>query len=221
MSALLQELKSLIILEWKLEWKQKTALSSIFIYLLSTLFVVYLSVKRVVDIPTWNALFWLVIIFAAANGVNRSFSSDSKGRMLMMYSLVSPQAFIISRVIYNSILISLLSLGCIVFYTLFLENPIQNMALFILATTLGAIGFSSILTLVNAIALNTKNSASMSVILGFPILLPQLMISLKLSKFAIDGLSATVYSKYLLSLGLLDLAILVLALLLFPYLWRD
>jgi heme exporter protein B len=95
------------------------------------------------------------------------------------------------------------------------------MALFILATTLGAIGFSSILTLVNAIALNTKNSASMSVILGFPILLPQLMISLKLSKFAIDGLSATVYSKYLLSLGLLDLAILVLALLLFPYLWRD
>ncbi len=216
-----REVQQLFRLEWQLEWKQKSALGSIFIYLLSTLFVVYLSVKRVVDIPTWNALFWLVILFAAANGVNRSFSSDSRGRLLYIHSLVSPEAFILSRVIYNAIIISILSLGCIVFYTLFLENPIQNMGLFIASTIIGSIGFSSILTLINAIAMHTKNSASMSVILGFPVILPLLMITLRLSKQAIDGLDFSVYGKFLLSAGLLDLIILVLALLLFPYLWRD
>lgn len=216
-----REVQQLFRLEWQLEWKQKSALGSIFIYLLSTLFVVYLSVKRVVDIPTWNALFWLVILFAAANGVNRSFSSDSRGRMLYIHSLVSPEAFILSRVIYNAIIISILSLGCIIFYTLFLENPIQNTGLFVLSTIIGSIGFSSILTLINAIAMHTKNSASMSVILGFPVILPLLMITLRLSKQAIDGLDFSVYGKFLLSAGLLDLIILVLALLLFPYLWRD
>lgn len=216
-----REVQQLFRLEWQLEWKQKSALGSIFIYLLSTLFVVYLSVKRVVDIPTWNALFWLVILFAAANGVNRSFSSDSRGRMLYIHSLVSPEAFILSRVIYNAIIISILSLGCIIFYTLFLENPIKNTGLFVLSTIIGSIGFSSILTLINAIAMHTKNSASMSVILGFPVILPLLMITLRLSKQAIDGLDFSVYGKFLLSAGLLDLIILVLALLLFPYLWRD
>ena len=221
MNKVLQDTRSLFILEWKLEWKQKAALGSIFIYLLSTLFVVYLSVKRVVDIPTWNALFWLVIIFAAANGVNRSFATHTKGKLLYLYSLVSAESFILSRILYNAIIISLLSLGCIVFYTLVLENPIQNPGLFILNAVIGSIGFSSILTLINAIAMHTKNSASMSVILGFPLILPLLMITLRLSKQAIDGLSFASYSKFLLSAGLLDIVILVLAMLLFPYLWRD
>lgn len=211
----------MFLLEWKLEWKQKAALGSLFIYLLSTLFVVYLAVKRVVDIPTWNALYWIIIVFAAANGVNRSFSTDTRGRMLYIYSMMSPGSFILSRIIYNAIIIALLSMGCLVFYTLFLDNPIQNMPLFVLNAVLGSIGFSSILTLVNAIASNTKNAASMSVILGFPIILPLLMISLRLSRQAVDGLAFSVYGKYLFSVGMLDLVILVLALLLFPYLWRD
>jgi heme exporter protein B len=86
---------------------------------------------------------------------------------------------------------------------------------------LGGIGFATVLTLISAIAARAGNGLGLMAILGFPIVLPMLIAVMRASKLALDGVAFSVNSKYFLGLGLLDLITVVLAWLLFPYLWRD
>ncbi len=215
------EIKYLIGKELLLEWRMKYAFSGILLYVAATVFVCYLSFKNIVDVPTWNALFWIIMLFASVNAVAKSFLMESKGQLLYFYTLASPQSILLSKTIYNVLLLLLLSLVCFGFYALFIGNKVQDIPLFAVTLVLGSIGFASVLTLVSAIASKTNNNFTLMAILGFPILMPLLLTLIKVSKNAIDGLHMSVSWKYILVLALLDLIVILLAYLLFPYLWRD
>jgi heme exporter protein B len=58
-------------------------------------------------------------------------------------------------------------------------------------------------------------------ILSFPIMVPLLITLIKLSKNAVDGLDVSVSYVYIGALLAINVIILVLSYLLFPYLWRD
>ena len=80
--------------EVKLEWRNKTAFNGILLYLVSTIFICYLSFNLKtgqMEITTWNALFWIIIVFANINGVAKSFLQEGEGRMLYYYTLCKPQ----------------------------------------------------------------------------------------------------------------------------------
>ena len=96
-----------------------------------------------------------------------------------------------------------------------------DLAQFLLAVLLGAIGFASVLTLVAAIAARAGNGLGLMAILGFPIVLPMLLAVMRASKLALDGVAFSVTSTYFGGLVLLDIITITLAWLLFPYLWRD
>ena len=80
-----------------LEFKTKSSIGSVLLYLVSTIFVAFLSFKKVVDIPTWIALFWIIMLFASVNAISKSFLEENKGSLQYYYSIVSPEAFIISK----------------------------------------------------------------------------------------------------------------------------
>src|SRR5215210_1464475 len=127
----ISEIKALIGKEILLEWKQKYAFNGLLLYVVSTIFVCYLSFKQIIDAPTWNALFWIIMLFAAVNAVAKSFMQESRGRQLYMYTIASARAVILSKTIYNLGLMMLLSLINLIFYSLFIGNPVQNMPMFI------------------------------------------------------------------------------------------
>ena len=59
-------------------------------------------------------------------------------------------------------------------------------------------------------------------ILSFPIILPMLITVIKVSKMALVGASYTPEAwKYIGILALLNVIVIILAYLLFPYLWRE
>ncbi len=217
---LFKQIKYLIVKELKLEMRNKYALGGILLYVVSTVFVCYLSFKKIIDPRTWNALFWIILLFASINAVAKSFISETRGKLLYLYTLVSPQAVILSKIIYNSILLIVLSSLCLFVYTLFVGNIIQDIQLFFVTLLLGSFGFSSLLTMVSAIASKSSNNFTLMAILSFPIMIPLLMVLLKLSKNAIDGLEHWDYN-YLLVLLFLNVIIVALSYLLFRYLWRD
>lgn len=216
----LKQIQYLIIKELKLEMRNKYALGGILLYVVSTVFVCYLSFKKIIDPRTWNALFWIILLFASINAVAKSFISETRGKLLYLYTLVSPQAVILSKIIYNSFLLILLSSLCLFVYTLFVGNIIQDIQLFFVTLLLGSFGFSSLLTMVSAIASKSSNNFTLMAILSFPIMIPLLMVLLKLSKNAIDGLEQW-DSNYLMVLVFLNVIIVALSYLLFRYLWRD
>lgn len=218
---MLTEIKNLIAKEVLLEWRQKYAMGGILLYVVSTVFVCFLSFKKIVDVPTWNALFWIIILFASVNAVAKSFIQESRGRLLYYYTIASPQAIVLSKIIYNALLVCVLSLLSYVIYGLMIGNPVQNFYLFFLTLVSGSIGLSSILTLVSAIASKANNSITLMSVLSFPVILPLLIVLIKLSKNAIDGINWSVNYPYLIAVLSLNVIVIALAFLLFPYLWKD
>ncbi len=218
---MVKEISALLKKELMLEWKQKYAFNGLLLYVLSTVFVCYLSFRQIVDVPTWNALFWIIQLFAGINAIAKSFLSESSGRMLYYYSITGPRPVILSKIIYNFLLIIVLSFINLLFYSLFIGNPIQDIPMFILAMVLGSAGFSSVLSMVSAIASKAGNSATLMSILSFPILIPLLMTTIRFSKNAIDGLPWSLSYPFIIILCSLNVLIIALGFLLFPYLWTD
>ena len=217
MNSIIQLVKKEILLEWRLKY----SFSGILIYIISTIFVCYLSFKQIIDPPTWNALFWIIMLFAAVNAIAKSFLTESVGRQLYFYSIASAQAVIISKIIYNLGLMMILSIINFIFYSLFIGNLVQDVPMFIVGLLLGSAGFASVMTLISAIASKAGSSSTLMAILSFPILIPLLITIIRFSKNAMDGLDWSVNYKFLLILVALNMLTVALSYLLFPYLWRE
>jgi heme exporter protein B len=220
----LNQIKTLIHKEITLEWRQKYALSGMLLYVVSTVFVCYLSfnLRRGQLTPiAWNTLFWIIMLFTAVNAIGKSFSQERHGRLIYYYSLCSPQAIIISKIIYNALIMLFLALVGFAFYALVLGNPVGDNKLFILCIVLASIGFASVLTLVAGIASKADNSATLMAVLSFPIILPMLLMTIKMAKNALDGLDRSASSDEITTLLAIDAIVVVLSYLLFPYLWKS
>lgn len=218
--SLAKQVKALLQKEIILEWRSRYALNGILLYVVSTIFVCYLSFRGL-EATVWNALFWIILLFASINAITKSFVQESKGRQLYFYTIASPQAIILSKIIYNALLMLLLSALALFFYTLVFANPVGDFLLYFLAVLLGSISFASVFTLISGIASKTNNSGSLMAILSFPIIIPLLMLLIKLSKNAMDGLDRTVSYDEMGVLLAINLIVITVSLLLFPYLWRD
>jgi heme exporter protein B len=217
----MKEIKSLLQKEIMLEWKQKYAFNGLVLYVVSTIFVCFLSFKQIIDPPTWNALFWIIMLFAAVNAIAKSFLTESRGRQFYFYSIASAQGVIISKVIYNLALMLVLSIFNFIFYSLFIGNIVQDMPMFIVGLLLGSAGFASVMTMISAIASKAGSNSTLMAILSFPILIPLLITIIRFSKNAMDGVGWTVNYKFAIILVALNLLTVALSYILFPYLWRE
>lgn len=218
------EVKYLLKKELLLELRQRYALGSILLYIVSTIFVCYLSFQTSLKIPAWNALFWVIMLFTATNAISKSFVQETAGRQLYLYSLASPQAVILSKIIYNVLLMLVLSLLGLGTYTLFIGANVfeeANFSMFFVALFAGSVGFACMLTMVSAIASRTNNSVGLMAILGFPIILPLLMALIALSKSALDGMDWSIGWKNTAIIVVINVMVVTLSYLLFPYLWRE
>lgn len=214
------QIKFLLKKEILLEWRSKYALNGILLYVISTVFVCYLSFKTTPPL-VWNALFWIILLFAAINAISKSFIQESKGRLLYYYQIASPQAIILAKIIYNILLMVLMATIALGFYSIVFENQVGDIWLYFIAVLIGAISFSTVFTMISAIASKANNNNTLMAILSFPVIIPLLMLIIKLSKNAMDGLDRSVSLDEIAVLGGINLIVIVISLLLFPYLWRD
>lgn len=204
-----------------LELRQQHTFYGVLLYIASTIFVLYLSI----DEPgsnVWNGLFWVIQLFVCINTVAKSFLQESRGRMLYFYSIASPVQFIISKLIYNIILMILMSILSLFLFFIFLKNPVSDTFRFTGIVVLGGVGISMVFTLMSAIAAKAQQNAALIAILGFPVILPQLLLLMRLSKTAFAEVfkEGAVLQLSLLIVGL-DVLVIAMAVVLFPYLWKD
>jgi len=214
------QIKFLLKKEILLEWRSKYALNGILLYVISTVFVCFLSFKTTPPL-VWNALFWIILLFAAINAIAKSFMQESKGRLLYYYQIASPQAIILAKIIYNILLMVLMATIALGFYSIVFENQVGDIWLYFIAVLIGAISFSTVFTMISAIASKANNNNTLMAILSFPVIIPLLMLIIKLSKNAMDGLDRSVSLDEIAVLGGINLIVIVISLVLFPYLWRD
>jgi heme exporter protein B len=220
---ILKEITALIWKDLVIEWRQKYAINGIMLYLASAIFIVYLgfSVNHGIISPdVWITLFWIIILFTAVNAVAKSFILEKEERTLYYFTLASPEAIIISKIIYNSMLmIGLGALG-LIFYSTVFQNEIVDKTLFYLSLLLGSVGFAVIFTMISGIASKASNSGALMTILGFPVILPLLLVLIRVSSQALEGAEFEMY-KDIAILSSLNILAVATAYILFPYIWRS
>jgi heme exporter protein B len=204
-----------------LELRQQHTLYGILLYIASTVFVLSLAIDTP-EANVWNGLFWVIQLFICVNAVAKSFLQESKGRMLYFYSIVSPVHFIIAKLFYNIILMVLMSTVSLLLFFAFLNNPISRAAEFFGIVLLGGASISLVFTLMSAIAAKAQQNAALIAILGFPVILPMLLLLMRLSKVAFNEIfkEGALMQISGLIVGL-DVLIIAMALVLFPYLWKE
>jgi heme exporter protein B len=220
----MQELRTLIGKEITLEWRQRYALNGMLLYIVSTVFVCYLSFRlksNQLNPLTWNTLFWIIVLFTAVSAISKSFTQERAGRLLYYYTLASPRGIILSKILYNSGLMIVLSLAGFGFYAFVMGNPVGDIPMYLLTIVLAGIGFASTLTMVAGIASKAENNAALMSILSFPAIIPMLLMVMKLAKNALDGLDRSVSGEEIVVLLALDAIVISLSLILFPYLWKS
>jgi len=211
-----------------IEWRSKYAFNSVLLYVASTVFVCYIAFELSPGFRdsqgypiVWNVLFWIIMLFAAVNAIAKSFMTESKGRMLYYYSITNARAVILSKTIYNSLLMLILSVLTMAIYLVFFRNTIGSPLYYFIAVILGSISFSTVFTMVSAIASKAGNSSGLMAVLSFPVIIPVILVLIKLSKNAMDGLDTVSNSQHIILLLAINVIVVATSLLLFPYLWRD
>ncbi|MDB4918643.1 MAG: transporter permease [Mucilaginibacter sp.] len=211
-----------------MEWRSKYAFNGVLLYVVSTVFICYIAFNLNPGFTgnkgypiVWNVLFWIIILFAAVNAIAKSFMQESKSRLLYYYSIASPQAIILSKTIYNILLMSLLSALALPVYMVFFNNTIGDPLYYFLTVLLGSISFSTVFTMISAIASKAGNNGTLMAILSFPVIIPVILLLIKLSKSAMDGIERSLSYGNIGVLFAINVIVITTSLILFPFLWRD
>jgi len=214
--------------EVKLEWRSKYAFNGVLLYVVSTVFICYIAFNLnpgftgSTGYPViWNVLFWIIMLFASVNAIAKSFMQESKSRLLYYYSIASPQAIIISKIFYNTLLMMLLGSLALVIYQVFFANKIGDPLFYFLTVLLGSMSFSTVFTMISAIASKAGNNGTLMAILSFPVVIPVILLLIRLSKNAMDGIDRSFSYQNFGVLLAINVIVVTTSLLLFPYLWRD
>jgi len=202
-----------------LEVRQQYSFYGILLYIIATIFVLYMTIREP-EAKVWNGLFWVIQLFICINAVAKSFLQETRGRMLYFYSIVNPRDFILAKLVFNSVLMLLMSFLSILLFSLFLGNPVQKVFPFIGLVLLGGWSLSLVFTFLSAIAAKAQQNAAIMAILGFPIIIPQLMLLMQLANTVFSDKTGIAFSTLLLIVAL-DVLVVMLAVILFPFLWKD
>lgn len=203
-----------------LEIRQQYSFYGILLYISSTIFVLYLAMGRPEN-EVWNGLFWMIQLFVCVNAVAKSFLQENKGRMLYFYSIAGPRDFILSKLLFNALLMLLMSIMSLLLFAVLMGNPLTQPLQFIGLATLGGVSLSLVFTFLAAIAAKAQQQAALMAILGFPIIIPQLLLLMKIASVAFSSVIQAGLGQMVLLLIALDAMVVVLAIILFPFLWKD
>lgn len=221
MLSTIRQIRYLIHLYWALEGRTGQLLSGVFLYVVAIVLVTsYIFVDP--EGETWLALFWVILLFASVNTGVLSFVQESGNRRWYYYQLAGPVAVYIAKALYMFMLLLLVGILTVILMTIFYGFPVQNPLLLLMASLLSASGLSLLFAFMSAIASQSGNSATISTIIGFPLVIGLSLLAGKIARGSLmAGLGILDLKWDFLMLLSLNMLVGGMGILLFTYIWRD
>ncbi len=214
------QLLTLIKKDFLLEWRQKHTLFGVMLYVGCTVFVLYMMAGQP-ESRIWNALFWTAQLFVTVNTVAKSFLQEGEARARYYFTIAAPVQYIIAKMVYSLVMMLVMMFISLALFNIMLGSPLIRPVMYIGVCCLGASSLSLLFTFLSAIAAQARQNAALMAILGFPIAIPLLMI---LSNLALGAVSHVLQEGWwglaLMMLGM-DVLIIALSVILFPFLWKE
>ncbi|MBN8671886.1 MAG: heme exporter protein CcmB [Flavipsychrobacter sp.] len=216
----MNQLISLVKKDLLIEWRQKHTLFGVLLYVGATVFAVYIMNGQP-EVKVWNALFWITQLFVAVNSVAKSFLQEHPNRFRYYFTVVKPTTFLLAKMLYSMVLMMGISLISLFLFSILLGNPVIQTAVFVGVTAAGSLALSAVFTFLSAIAARAQQNAALMAILGFPLVIPVLMILSNLALSAISPVYQEGWWVMMLVLLALGVLVIILGLILFPFLWQE
>lgn len=206
-----------------IEFRTKHTITSMLIFAGITLFVfsylIGVYIRTVPDIGP--GLLWLIFIFTGMLGLSRAFLRESELGTLegLKLSPVRPEEILCGKIIYNFILMLVVTGVVFPLFIIFFNFQIKGsavLALFILA--IGNLGFVIVGSAMSILVMNAKARELMLPVILFPVLFPVIIASvLALKKVLVDGAAFINIAGEVKIITSYTVIMLVIALLTFEY----
>jgi len=210
----------------RLELRARYALNALGMFVASSLLLAAFAVgQEGVEPRVAAALLWIVIVFAAAVGMGRSFvAEEERGTTLLLRLHARGSAVYVGKLLFNVLLVAAMNaaaaLGLVVALGLRVESP----GLLAAGLALGALGLAGATTLLSALIARTAGGGPMLAVLAFPLLVPLLLSAINVTRRALltpPGGAWAASVDDLVALGAYAGAVITASVLLFDYVWND
>lgn len=219
----LGEVVAVFVKDWRAELRTRHALHTLLLFSLTTLLTVStalgpLGVSPSERVGVLPALLWIILLFAAAAGLPRSFVHEEETHTAIALRLAAtPSAVFCGKTLFCASLLAGVELILVPLYVAMMQLSIASAGGLVVALAMGGLGLAIASTLLAAIAAQAQGRAALFPILAFPLLLPLLLLAIELTRGAVEGVMP---DAVLVNLVLYDATMAVAGLMLFPLVWN-
>jgi len=210
--------------ELAVEWRTKETLSAMLVFALLVLIIFNFAFDlQGVDIKVLGpGVLWVAFAFSGILGLGRSFARErDKGSMEgMLLAPVDRGAIFLGKALANFLFILVMEAVTLPLFVVLYNVSIEWFPL-VLFIVLGTVGFAAVGTLLSAIAASTRMREVMLPVLLFPVLVPLLVASVKLTQGALQGLAFSEYQGWFNLLVAYDVVFTVVTFLVFEYVVQE
>ena len=212
--------------ELRAEFRTRVALNSLGLFALTTLVAVAYSVGpfRIAaeDRPfLLSVLLWIVLLFAALAGLDRSFVKEEESHTAPLLRLsASPLVVWAGKLAYNLVLLYVLIVLLVPLFSVLMGFEVALMGWFVLLLAVGGYALGVTATIVAAIISRAMTRGALYSVLSLPLLLPLVIFLIQGTAAVSDGSIETVRSsvRAVVSLGGV---MTVVSAFVFPVVWNE
>lgn len=209
------------------ELRTRYALNALLLFAASTAVAVslgvgFLGMRRDPEaLAIQAALLWVALLFAALNGLSRSFVQEEERRTTLALRMAAPPtAVYLGKLAFNLVLLLVLDTVTTLLFLGFLRVELGNVGLFVAMLAAGSLALATTTTLVAAIIARANFKSGLFAVLAFPLLVPLLVVAMQGTALALGGEPWNAGVPLLRLLLAYAVATLTASLLLFPFVWE-
>ncbi|MDE2731953.1 MAG: heme exporter protein CcmB [Bacteroidota bacterium] len=211
-----------------LELRSRYALNTLGVFVLSTLLLVMLAAGQAAPSARLHAgLLWIVILFAGALGLGRSFVAEQEGGTAFLLRLhARPSVVYAGKLCFGILLMLTINAATSLAFIVLLGLEVAAPGLFAVSLVLGTLGLVGATTLLSAIIARTRRSGPLLPMLLFPLLVPLLLSAVRATEYSLAAPPFTggPWANSLESLVAMTSyagVVITASVLLFDYVWND
>lgn len=207
----------------QLELRHRYAINTLLMFVLSVIALILFSIGQEPLTDTLRAiLFWIVVLFAAAIGLGRSFvAEEERGTVLLLRLNVRPSMVYAGKLFFNFAMMLVVETVAAAAFVLLLNLQVTDAALLGLLVFLGAIGLAGATTLLAAIIARAATRGPLLPVLLFPLLIPLLLAIVDATVAAMDGTGWSSAQEEIMILTGFAGVVISASVVLFDYVWND
>jgi heme exporter protein B len=223
---MLRTILSIVKKDLRMEFRSKESILAMWIFSL-LIFVIFnftFEVSRLVMLEIAPGLLWVAFVFSGMFGLNQSFALEKENGNLRAMALMPVEGGQIYVGKFLSVSIIMLMFEALIFPIFIIFYDLQlSMGMFKLIPVVlaGTIGFTSLGTILSAVAVHTRNQQILLSLLLWPLVSPIIIWSVTLSGMVLSGEVTEAFYPLLLRVGAFDVIFFTLSYMLFDFILED